>query len=116
MTTERKIDLLKKMIDTMRSNGKNKIPSFDIESRSRQTKKGYKEPSYNMQLATDTQSKLICAVHISQHPTDHHELPPTMNKAVENLPTKPHKVSADTIYKQESTLQYLEKEGYDGSL
>ena len=114
MTTERKIDLLKKMIDTMRSNGKNKIPSFDIESRSMQTKKGYKEPSYNMQLATDTQSKLICAVHISQNPTDHYELPPTMDKAAENLPVKPHKISADTIYKQESTLQYLEKEAYDG--
>lgn len=63
-------------------------------------KKGHEEPSHNMQLATDTQSKLICAVHISQHPTDHHELPPTMNKALENLPTKSHKVSADTIYKQ----------------
>ena len=114
MSTERKIELLKKMIEIMDSNGKNKIPAFDIDSRSMQTKKGHKEPSYNMQLATDTQSKLICAVHISQHPTDHHELPPTMDKAVENLPTKPHKVSADTIYKQESTLQYLEKEGYDG--
>ena len=63
-------------------------------------KKGHEEPSHNMQLATDTQSKLICAVHISQHPTDHHELPPTMNKALENLPTKSHKVSTDTIYKQ----------------
>ena len=67
-----------------------------------------------MQLATDTQSKLICAVHISQNPSDHYELLPTMDKAVENLPVKPKKVSADTIYKQESTLQYLEKEGYDG--
>ena len=67
-----------------------------------------------MQLATDTQSKLICAVHISQNPSDHHELPPTMDKTVENLPVKPNKVSADTIYKQEPTLQYLEKEGYHG--
>ena len=49
------------------------------------TKKGYKEPSYNMQLATDTQSKLICAVHISQNPSDHHELPPTMDKTVKEL-------------------------------
>ena len=48
-------------------------------------KKGYKEPSYNMQLATDTQSKLICAVHISQNPSDHHELPPTMDKTVKEL-------------------------------
>jgi len=107
MATECKLELLKKMIEIMDSNGKNKIPTFDIDSQSMQTKKGHKEPSDNMQLATDTQSKLICTVHISQHPTDHHELPPTMDKAVENLPTKPHKVSADTIYKQESTLQYL---------
>lgn len=114
MSKERKIELLNKMIDVMDDTGKEKLPAFDIDSRSMHTKKGYEEPSYNMQLATDTQSKLICAVHISQHPTDHHELPPTMNKAVENLPVKPHKVSADTIYKQESTLQYLEKEGYDG--
>ena len=63
------------------------------------TKKGYKEPSYNMQLATNTQSKLICAVHISQHPTDHYKLPPTMDKTAKNLPLKPNKVSTDTIYK-----------------
>lgn len=114
MNTKRKLELLNKMIDVMEDNGKEKIPAFDIDSRSMHTKKGYKEPSYNMQLATDTQSKLICAVHISQNPSDHYELPPTMDKAVENLPVKPSKVSADTIYKQESTLQYLEKEGYDG--
>ena len=42
-----------------------------------------------MQLATDTQSKLICAVHISQNPSDYHELPLTMDKTVENLPVKP---------------------------
>ena len=64
MTVERKIDLLNKMIEAMNKTGKNKIPAFDVDSRSMYTKKGYKEPSYNMQLATDTKSKLICAVHI----------------------------------------------------
>ena len=114
MSRKRKIELLNKMLDAMDKTGKEKIPAFDIDSRSMHTKKGYEEPSYNMQLATDTESKLICAVHISQNGSDHHELPPTMDKAIENLPTKPHKVSADTIYKQESTLQYLEKEELDG--
>lgn len=57
MNTERKIELLNKIIDVMENNGKEKIPAFDIDSRSMHTKKGYKEPSYNMQLATDTQSK-----------------------------------------------------------
>jgi len=32
-------------------------------------------------------------IHTSQHHTDHHELPPTMNKALENLPVKTNKVS-----------------------
>lgn len=114
MTIERKLELLDKMISARDETGKEKIPAFDIDSKSMHTKKYYKKPSYNMQLSTDTQSKLICAVHISQNPTDHHELPPTIDKAVENLPVKPYKVSADTIYKQKSTLEYLEKEGYDG--
>ena len=39
MTTERKLELLKKMIEIMDNNGKNKIPVFDIDSQSMQTKK-----------------------------------------------------------------------------
>jgi hypothetical protein len=103
---KRKISILNKMIDAMEDNGKDKLPAFDIESRSMYNKKGYKEPSYNMQLATDTQSKLICAVHISQEATDHYTLPPTIDKAVENMPSKPSTISADTIYRTESTLEF----------
>lgn len=39
MTTERKLELLKKMIEIMDNNGKNKIPVFDIDLQSMQTKK-----------------------------------------------------------------------------
>ena len=39
MTTERKLELLKKMIEIMDNNGKNKIPAFDIDLQSMQTKK-----------------------------------------------------------------------------
>lgn len=113
MSQERNIELLNKLLDAMDKTGKDIIPDFNIDSRSMHTKKGYEEPSYNMQLATDTQSKLICAVHISQNGSDHHELPPTMDKAIKNLPTKPHKVSADTIYKGIHT-PILRKEGLDG--
>lgn len=58
MSKERKIELLNKMINVMDDTGKEKIPTFDIDSRSMHTKKGYEEPSYNMQLATDTQSNV----------------------------------------------------------
>lgn len=111
---ERKKEILNKMINRMRETGKDKLPAFDIDSRSMYNKKGYKEPSYNMQLATDTQSKLICGIHIAQEATDHYTLPPTIDKAVELMPTKPTTISADTIYKTEPTLQYLDKNGYKG--
>lgn len=39
MNTERKMELLNKMIDVMENNDKEKIPAFDIDSRSMHTKK-----------------------------------------------------------------------------
>lgn len=39
MSKERKIELLNKMINVMDDTGKEKIPAFDIDSRSMHTKK-----------------------------------------------------------------------------
>ena len=48
----------------------------------------------------DTCTKLICGVNVSQSPTDHYEIPETMEIIIENLEgIKPVKVSADTIYR-----------------
>lgn len=41
---------------------------------------------------------LICVVNVSQSPTDHYEIPKTMEIIIENLEgIKPVKISADTI-------------------
>ena len=68
----------------------------------------YRKFSYNVQLGTDTKSKLICGVNVVQNPTDHYQIPALMNQILVNLNTKPKKISADTIYSTLANLIYLE--------
>ena len=58
----------------------------------------YPKFSFNVQLGTDTKSKLICGVNIVQSPTVHYQFPALMNQILVNLNTKPTKISVDTIY------------------
>ena len=55
--------------------------------------KGQKYPkfAYNIQLGTDTKSKLICGVNAVQNPTDHYQIPALMNQILVNLQLKPPK-------------------------
>ena len=75
--------------------------------------KGQKYPkfSYNVQLGTDTKSKLICGVNVVQNPTDHYQIPALMNQILTNLNCKPHMISADTIYLTLANLIYLDELG-----
>ena len=75
--------------------------------------KGQKYPkfSYNIQLGTDTKSKLICGVNAVQNPTDHYQIPALMNQILVNLQIKPQKISADTIYSTLANLRYLDNLG-----
>ena len=86
----------------------------DYDARLMKTKdKGQKYPkfSFNIQLGTDTKSKLICGVNAVQNPTDHYQIPALMNQILVNLQTKPQKISADTIYSTLANLQYLDNRG-----
>ena len=75
--------------------------------------KGQKYPkfSYNIQLGTDTKSKLICGVNAVQNPTDHYQIPALMNQILVNLNLKPKKISADSIYLRLANLEYLDNLG-----
>jgi Transposase DDE domain. len=89
------------------------VPFNDIDAVWMKNKDDKKEPSYNVQNAVDSQSKLIYAINITNSPTDHYELPKIAQKLLENLKEKPQYISADTIYRNETTIQYLEKEGIE---
>ena len=71
----------------------------------------YQKFSFNVQLGTDTQSKLICGVNVVQNPTDHYQIPALMNQILVNLKLKPDKISADSIYLTIANLEYLKDLG-----
>ena len=76
-----------------------------------QNKDGQSQTSYNIQSAVDTTTKLICAVNITQNPTDHDELPEIVEKTIKNIKQDPNMISADTGYHNPTSIEYLHKKG-----
>jgi len=114
MTVEQKIMFLEEAKIQMRIYGKKKIPLFDPEARWMLNKKKKKQLSYNIQTCVDTESQLFLSVYASQNATDHYELPPTLERAIENSPQKPQEVLADAGYNTEITFSFLKKENMEG--
>ena len=94
--------------------GQDKIPMNDIEARKMKGKKGNFYIAYNVQSAVDYDPKLICAVNVTQSPTDHYELPQIADKAIKNLGKIPEHMSADTIYLNPTSLSYFKNNNIDG--
>ena len=73
--------------------------------------KKYEKFAYNVQVCTDTESKMICGINVVQYPTDHYQLPAVVEQSIENLQKKPVIVSADCIYGTLYNLYYLKQKG-----
>lgn len=71
----------------------------------------YKKFAYNVQVITDTTSKMICGVLVTQSPSDHYQLPEIVEQGIENLQKIPAMISADCIYGTLSNLYYLKQKG-----
>ena len=54
----------------------------DIEARKMKGKKGNFYIAYNIQSAVDYETKLICAINVTQSTTDHYELPKIADKTI----------------------------------
>lgn len=108
---EEKIELLYNMKTQLTMSGQETIPVNDIEARWMRNKDGQSQISYNIQSAVDTTTKLICAVNITQNPTDHDELPEIVEKTIENIKQDPKMISADTGYHNSTSIEYLHKKG-----
>ena len=94
--------------------GQDKIPMNDIEARKMKGKKGNFYIAYNIQSAVDYETKLICAINVTQSPTDHYELPKIADKTILNLGKTPQHMSADTIYLNPTSLTYFKNNNIDG--
>ena len=113
-TDKEKVDILFEWWRLLDYSGQRSLALNDHDARLMKTKdKGqkYMKFSYNVQLGTDTKSKLICGVNVVQSPTDHYQIPALMNQILSNLNVKPKKISADTIYLTLANLDYLHNLG-----
>ncbi len=116
LSDDNKLDLLFCLDTELSMSGQNTIPVNDVEARWMHNKKGLSEVGYNVQSAVDTQSKHICAIKVSQNPTDHYELPEIVEQSIENTKTKPAIISADTAYHNTLSFKYLEENKIKGAI
>ena len=114
ISVEDKIELLYDIETQFTFTGQDTIPVNDIEARFMKGKKGNFLIAYNIQSAVDYDTKLICAINVTQNPTDHYELPTIAERAIQNIQTTPKYISADTIYLNQISLSYLADKKIEG--
>ena len=114
MSDDEKLELLYDIRTQFKFTGQDKIPMNDIEARMMKEKKGNFLVAYNVQSAVDYDTKLICALNVTQNPTDHYQLPEVADKAINNMGKVPKYMSADTIYLNQISLSYFINKGIDG--
>ncbi|WP_297980870.1 transposase [uncultured Methanobrevibacter sp.] len=114
LSDDDKLELLYDISTQFTLTGQNTIPVNDIEARFMKSKKGNQMVAYNIQSAVDYDTKLICAINVSQRPTDHYELPEIAEKAINNIGKVPQTMSADTIYLNEISLSFFANNNING--
>lgn len=114
MNDEDKLELLYGIKTQFTFTGQDKIPINDIEAKFMKRKKENFMVAYNIQSAADYDTKLICAINVTQNPTDHYELPQITERAIRNTQTTPKNISADTIYLNQISLSYLADKKING--
>ena len=114
MSNYEKLELLCGIRTQFKFTGQDKIAMNDIEACMMKGKKGNFLVAYNVQSAVDYDTKLICALNVTQNPTDHYELPAVADKAINNMGKVPKYMSADTIYLNQISLSYFIDNGIDG--
>lgn len=82
MSDDEKLELLYDIRTQFKFTGQDKIPMNDIKSRIMKGKKGNFLVAYNVQSTVDYKTKLICALYVTQNPTDHYELPEVADKVI----------------------------------
>ena len=114
LSDDDKLELLYDISTQFTLTGQNTIPVNDIEARFMKGKKGNQMVAYNIQSAVDYDTKLICAINVTQRPTGHYELTEIAEKAINNIGKVPETMSADTIYLNEISLSFFADNNING--
>ena len=93
MSNDEKLEILYDIRTQFKFTGQDKIPMNDIEARMMKGKKGNFLVAYNIQSAVDYDTKLICALNVTQNPTDHYQLPEVAQSNLESQCGSPYCVN-----------------------
>ena len=116
-------DVLKKLNELeekVKESPKDVISINDPDARLMKNKKGKWEWDYNAQIIVDEYKGIILTSYVTQNPTDHFELIPSIEQLESNLegiydemPSN-FQFSADNGYSTDKNTTYLEEKGLDG--
>ena len=116
-------DVLKKLNELeekVKESPKDVISINDPDARLMKNKKGKWEWDYNAQIIVDEYKGIILTSYVTQNPTDHFELIPSIEQLKSNLkeiydemPSN-FQFSADNGYSTDENTTYLEEKGLDG--
>jgi hypothetical protein len=90
-----------------------RVSTTDPEARVMLQAKGAYGPSYNVQISTDAQAKIIVGVGVSQSASDAGELEPAVERIQENLGKVPGQMVVDAAYPTQEAIEAMAKAGID---
>ena len=92
---------------------KTRASSTDPEARVMLQAKGAYGPSYNVQISTDAEAKIIVGVGVTQAPADAAELEPAVERIEANLGEEPKQVVVDAGLTNQATMEAMAEKQVD---
>jgi len=92
---------------------KARASSTDPEARVMLQAKGAYGPSYNVQISTDAQAKIIVGVGVTQSPTDAAQLEPAVDRVEANLDERPQQIVVDAGFMNQATMEAMTEKQVD---
>jgi transposase len=87
--------------------------STDAQARVMLGAKGAYAPSYNVQISTDAEAKIIVGVDVSQSSSDAGALEPAVQRIEANLGQKPAQMVVDAAYPTQDAIEAMAEKGID---
>lgn len=112
----KELEQLEQSRSKKKANEKQKPPrasSTDPEARVMMGAKGAYAPSYNVQISTDAQAKIIVGVGVIQSSSDAGELEPAVKQIEQNLGQKPEQMVVDGAYPTQDAIEAMAEQGID---
>jgi hypothetical protein len=94
-----------------RSKSEPRASTTDPEARNMRMGAGSYQPAYNVQLASDTESRFILGVQVSNAGTDANLAEPMIEEIVRRVGRRPDEYLADSGYANEATIEALSRTG-----